>query len=73
MRNPKIVDGKIEYRYKTFDGSFVSCTVPVANVEPLLKTAEENSEVPGYELVNGNYYFATEQVVMKFKKSKGES
>lgn len=72
MRNLKVEDGKVEYLYQTFDGSYVSGYMTEAEAKIATASAKEDSSMPGYELVKGNYRFATEEVVMKFKKSSKE-
>lgn len=72
MKNLKVKDGRVEYLYQTFDGSFVSGTMSEAEAKIATASAKEDSSMPGYELVDGNFRFATEEVVMKFKKTSKE-
>ena len=72
MRNLKVEDGKVEYLYQTFDGLYVSGYMTEAEAKIATASAKEDSSMPGYELVKDNYRFATEEVVMKFKKSSKE-
>lgn len=66
---PKIVDGKIKFKYRTFDGSYVNDYMYIEDAEALLAKAKYDPDIPGYELVNGNYRFETEMIVLKLKKS----
>lgn len=72
MRNLKVEDGKVEYLYQTFDGSYVSGYMTEAEAKIATASAKEDNSMPGYELVKDKYRFATEEVVMKFKKSSKE-
>lgn len=70
MVNPKFVDGKIKYLLKTFDGSYVSSEMYEDEAKVFLSGAEQNGDVPGFELVKEPYRFETEQIVLKLNKSK---
>lgn len=71
MANPKIVDGKIKYKLRTFDGSYVDGQMFESEARVLLANAEQNGDVPGFELVSGPYRFESEEVVLKLgNKSK---
>ena len=72
MANPKFVDGMIEYVLKTFDGTYVKNKMSEAEAKVMLSDAKTDGSMPGYELRNGNYYFATEEVEMKLGRSKRE-
>ena len=68
--SPKIVDGKIKYMLRTFDGSYVQGEMFESEARVLLSNAEQNGDVPGFELVTEPYRFETEQIVLKLNKSK---
>lgn len=70
MVNPKVVDGKINYMLKTFDGSYVRGSMPIEDARPLLADTKEDSSVPGYGLVNEPYRFEHEEVVLKLNRKK---
>lgn len=72
MRNLKVKDGKVSYLYETFDGSYSKGEMTEAEAKIITASAKEDSSMPGYELRKGRYLFATEEVVMKFKKSSKE-
>lgn len=70
MVNPKVVDGKIKYMLKTFDGSYVRGEMPIEDARPLLADAKEDSSVPGYGLVKEPYRFEHEELVLKLNRKK---
>lgn len=70
MANPKFEDGKIKYKLRTFDGSYVDGQMYESEAKVLLANAEQNGDVPGFELVSGPYRFESEEVVLKLKSKK---
>lgn len=68
--SPKIVDGKIKYMLKTFDGSYVKGEMFESEARVFLSRAKQNGDWPGYELVAEPYRFETEQIVLKLNKGK---
>lgn len=68
--SPKIVDGKIKYMLRTFDGSYVTGEMYESEARVFLSGAEQNGDVPGFELVKEPYRFETEQIVLKLNKGK---
>lgn len=74
MADPKIVNGKIKYLLKTFDGSYVSGEMFEDEARVFLSGAKKSSEVPGYELSKDNYLFETKEVELTLgRKSKKET
>ena len=70
MANPKIVDGKVKFMLKTFDGSYVNGEMPIEDARPLLANATEDASVPGYGLVSEPYRFEHEEIVLKLNRKK---
>ena len=70
MPTPKVVDGKVKYRLKTFDGSYVEGQMYESEARTVLADAETDASVPGWELRSGAYIFETNKVEMKLSKSK---
>ena len=68
MANLKVVDGRVAYMLKTYDGSYVSGSMSAAEAETYCVL--EDKSIPGYELVHGNYHFQTEEVLLKLKSKK---
>lgn len=71
MVEANIVDGKVKYMLKTFDGSYVCGVMPIEDARPLLSEAIEDTTVPGYGLVKEPYRFEHKEIVIKLnRKSK---
>ena len=70
MANLKVVDGRVRYMLKTFDGSYVEGSMSEGEAKVLASNAETDGSVIGYELVSGDYRLETETVEMKLKSRK---
>lgn len=61
-RKLKIVDGRVKYIKKTFDGSIVSGTLSATEAGAIAAGAKVDGSIIGFELVNNGLHLETESV-----------
>lgn len=61
-RKLKIVDGRVKYIKKTFDGSIVSGTLSATEAGAIAAGAKVDGSIIGFELVNNGIHLETESV-----------
>ena len=68
-RKVKVRDGIVKYLYTAADGSFVEGAKQIELLQDAINKAEVDASIPGFDLKSGDYYFETETVSVKLKKS----
>ena len=70
MAEVKVVNGKVKYLLKTFDGSYVQGEMFEDEAKIFISGAKKSTEVPGFELAKDNYLFETKEEELKLNRSR---